>query len=138
MTNAIALAANVASVINGHTKLIDGSYGPDVANYDNAVEIAASLTERTGKLHLGVDRGEYVWPRFDVIEFDVQPGTVVSMGFNGDYYPQGKVAKVSKDHRIVTLENGKRFFRRRLTAAWVNAGTWSLIPGEVDKRNPEF
>lgn len=131
-------AAQITEVINGHTKFADGTYGPDVSSYDNAVEIAASLTERTGKLHLGVDRGEYVWPRFDVIEFDVKAGTEVSMGFNGDYYPQGTVKRVSKDYRIVTLDNGKRFFRRRLTAAWVNEGTWSLIPGVKDERNPSF
>lgn len=129
---------NIAKVINGHTKLEDGSYGPDVADYANACEIAAYLTEKTGKCHLGIDKGEYVWPRFDVIEFDVQPGTIVSMGFNGDYYPQGAVKKVSADKRIVTLENGKRFFRRKLSATWKHEGTWSLIPGTRDERNPSF
>lgn len=128
----------ITSVINGHTKLADGSYGPDVASYDEACDIAEALTKSTGKCHLGVDRGEYVWPRFDVIEFDVKPGTVVSMGFNGDYYPQGKVAKVSDNKRVVTLENGLRFYRRRLSSSWVNEGTWSLIPGTRDERNPSF
>jgi hypothetical protein len=60
------------------------------------------------------------------------------MGFNGDYYPEGKIAKVSADKRIVTLENGKRFFRRRLTSAWVYDKTWSLIAGTRNERNPSF
>lgn len=130
--------ASIVSVINGHTKLADGTYGADVSSYDNAVEIAAHLSTLTGKCHLGVDKGEYVWPRFDVIEFDVKPGTLVSMGFNGDYYPEGAVKKVSDDKRIVTLENGKRFFRRKLSAAWVHDRTWSLVPGVKDERNPSF
>lgn len=129
---------NIGSVINGHIKFEDGSYGPDVIDYDNAQEIAAYLTEKTGKVHLGVDRGSHVWPRFDVIEFDLKPGTIVSMGLNGDFYPQGAVKSVSDSFRIVTLENGKRFYRRKLTSAWVHDGCWSLVPGTINRLNPEF
>jgi hypothetical protein len=39
--------------------------------------------------------------------------------------------------RIVT-SNGLAFYRRRETAAWVNRGTWTLVPGEVNERNPSF
>lgn len=128
----------IVSVINGHTKLANGSEGPRISSYENAVEVAAHLTATTGKFHIGIDYGEWVSPRFNVIEFSIKAGDLVSMGFNGDYYPEGKVAKVSADKRIVTLENGKRFFRRRLSAAWVHDKTWSLVPGTRDERNPSF
>lgn len=129
---------NIESVVNGHIKMADGSRSQDVASYEHACEIAAYLTEKTGKCHLGVDRGQYVWPRFDVIQFDVKPGDLVSMGFNGDYYPQGTVKRVSPDKRIVTLDNEKRFFRRKLSGSWVHDRTWSLVPGVQNRRNPSF
>jgi hypothetical protein len=65
-------------------------------------------------------------------------GDAVSYAFNGDSYPCGYVTKVSKDYRIITTTDGKRFFRRRLSGAWVNGGTWSLVPGHRYEQNPSF
>jgi hypothetical protein len=104
--------------------------------------IAAQLTEATGELHIAVDHGDHVSPRWDVIRAPAV-GDGVSRNFNGDSYPCGKIVKIAADHKqIRTQEEGRPvrvFYRRRHSAAWVEAGgTWALVRGHVAAQNPEF
>lgn len=104
----------------------------------DAERIAASATKATGKTWLACDKGDHVSPRYDVIEAPVV-GQDVSWTFNGDAYPLGKISSVSADHKTVMVEvapGKKRRFARR-GAGWANGG-WSLIPGTVNRQNPEL
>lgn len=100
-------------------------------------EIAAELSKITGKHFIGIDAGSSVSPRYDIKQVP-QVGDEVSSYFNGDAYPEGKIASISKSLKVITLENGKRFYRRRQTGAWINNGTWSLIMGVHNERNPHI
>lgn len=99
--------------------------------------LAAQITEYADELFIGIDNGASVSPRYDVIRAP-KVGAVVSMGFNGDYYPQGKIAKISESLKVITLDNGKRFYRRRETGKWLYERTWTLIQGTKDERNPHI
>lgn len=109
----------------------------DLTSYGQAADVAAYLTETTGRLHIATDAGEWVYPRYDVIE-PPKVGDEVSYAFNGDYYPCGEIVSISESLKVIKTSSGKRFYRRKLTGAWLNNGTWSLIPGHVSRLNPEF
>lgn len=131
----------IETVRNGHIKYVGGErYTTDmVEDFETAEQVANYLTLKTGTCFLPIDRGERVSPRYDVVKFDFKPGDEVSMmGLNVDYYPQGAVKKVSENKRIVTLYNGKRFFRRGLTDSWIYDKCWTLVPGTISELNPEF
>ena len=111
-----------------------------------AEEVAAAL----GPEYVATDAGPYVSPRYDVIALP-KVGDAVSYSFNGDSYPCGHVISISAGpnfRRIVAHEprGGKHvgevrehvFWRRRKTGSWVMNGTWSLVAGHVDERNPSF
>lgn len=122
----------------------------DWKSYAAAEEVATALNKKAGKVqYIATDSGPYVSPRYDVMELP-KVGDAVSYAFNGDYYPCGKIKSMSPGpgfRRIVAGPDftGKdRVFWRRcqngeaVGGAWVNAGTWSLVPGTIEKRNPEF
>ena len=128
----------IAEVVNSYVKYEDGTRD-QITSFERAESVAARLSaEQPDKVWLPVDRGQWTSPRYTVIEFTFKVGDEVSMGFNGDYYPQGKIAKIAKNYRIVTLENGKRFFRRKLSESWKHEGTWGLVHGIRNEWNPEF
>lgn len=100
-------------------------------------KIAAHLTEKLGYLWLPVDRTESTSPRYDVM---VAPrvGDKVSRGFNGDYYPDGEIVKITPTFQIKT-SNGHTFRRVKNTSTWImSGGTWGLVSGHIDERNPHF
>lgn len=67
-----------------------------------------------------------------------QVGEPVSEAFNGDYYPRGVIVKVSKTGAKVTTSTGHVFTRsRKRPSVWAN-GSFSMVPGHHDKRNPHF
>lgn len=100
-------------------------------------EEAASYCKHYAPHLIPADAGPYVWPRYSVVE-PPKVGDLVSYGFNGDAYPCGFVTKISKSLRRVETSEGRVFFRRKLTGSWISGGTWSLIHGHVNKRNPSF
>lgn len=102
-----------------------------------AEEVAAQLTEATGTLYIATDAGPNVSPRFDVIDAPVV-GAKVSKAFNGDYYPEGEIVKVSASLKRVETSTGVVFFRRGKSGAWVEGGTWSMVQGHIERRNREF
>ena len=114
----------------------------DVPSYEYAVKLATSAAANLKKNFIAVDNGPAVHPQFDVIEAPAV-GDDVSKGFNGDYYPIGKIVKISgANQRIVTVDGPYgllKFYRRRLTGSWVQSGgTWGLVAGIVDRLSPEF
>ena len=98
--------------------------------------IAEEITTFTNKLHLGVDYGPSVRPRFDII-LAPAVGDEVSMSFNGDSYPCGKIITISKTMKRITTDTGKVFYRKRQSGVW-SEGTFCMIPGHVNERNPHF
>ena len=65
-------------------------------------------------------------------------GAPVSQGFNGDYYPQGEIAKVSPTGKKITTTTGVVFYRKGQTAAWLAHGTWAMVAGHQSRWNPHF
>jgi len=109
----------------------------DWKDFATVEAVAQEATTFTGKPHVAVDNGTHHYPRFDIAAVP-QVGDPVSYAFNGDSYPCGHVAKVSKT-LIITTTEGKRFYRRKLTGGWkMEGGTWSLTHGHVYKQNPSF
>ena len=53
-----------------------------------------------GNHYLPVDGGAWISPRYDIV-IAPKVGDKVSYGFNGDYYPDGTIAKMSKSFKRV-------------------------------------
>lgn len=115
----------------------------DFPDFEFVTRLAASASRLTGGDWIPVDQGPNQSPRFDVMVCP-KVGDDVSKGFNGDYYPIGKVASISAGptRRVITVDGprGKlRFYRRGLSSGWIQAGgTWGLVRGIVDRYNQEF
>lgn len=110
----------------------------DWKTFEAAQDAAERVSKFTGEEYIAIDGGEYVAPRYDVIRMP-QIGDDVSKSFNGDYYPQGQIAKISKTRKVITTTTGARFYRRGDNGgAWVQAGTWSLTRGHTKRWNESF
>jgi hypothetical protein len=97
--------------------------------------IAKYLTAITGKLYIGTDSGGNSFPRYDIAEVPAI-GDPVSYAFNGDYYPDGVVTKISPK-LMVTTSTGSTYRRRGNSGSWRKAGgTWSLVAGHINRLNP--
>lgn len=113
----------------------------NILSFEEAHDLALSATNlQIGFPHrqyLAFDRGSSCSPRFGLV---VAPtiGEEVSRGFNGDYYPAGKILKISKSFRRIETDTGVVFYRRRLSDVWKNGRTWSMVPGIHDELNPSF
>lgn len=110
----------------------------DMATLEFAEKIAAQLTETQGKVFLATDSGEHVSPRYDVIEAPAI-GDKVSRGFNGDYYPCGEIVKITPKW-MVTTSTGLKFRRQKNSGRWLQSpgGTFGMVGGHIDERNPHF
>lgn len=111
----------------------------DWKDFATVERLAASATKATGKLHIGIDNGPYIAPRYDVAEAP-KVGDKVSYAFNGDYYPDGEIVHVTPGSlRQVKTSTGNTYYRRKQTDSWKQTGgTWSLVQGHIDQRNPCF
>lgn len=109
----------------------------DIKDLDHATKHAAELTIATGDQWIPIDHGKWVAPQYSVAKMPVI-GEDVSYGFNGDYYPDGKIVKVSKTLKVITTSSGKRYYRKRQTNTWLNNKTWALVDGIHDERNPHI
>ena len=109
----------------------------DWKDFETVERLALYMTAATGKTYLPADRSASVSPRYDVIEAP-KVGDPVSYGFNGDYYPCGYITRITKGWRVYTSE-GKTFNRRKNSAGWTMVGgTWGMVAGHIDERNPHF
>lgn len=115
--------------------------GSDMRSFEEATSVADQLTALTGTTYLPFDDGECTSHRFGVIEAP-KIGDDVSYGFNGDYYPCGKITRITPTLRVTaTDERGNKvvFNRVKNSAGWRRVGgTWSMVAGIHDERNPHF
>lgn len=115
----------------------------DWPTFERAEQVAKELNEAAVQTverpYIATDAGPHVSPRFDVIARPLV-GDAVSYGFNGDSYPDGKIIKVSgKEFRIITTDTGSVYYRRKQSGGWKKqGGTWSLLAGHRNERNPHF
>lgn len=125
--------------------VVEGSYpgqGYDTVRHttfsmDAAESKAQQISVLTGELYIATDSGPNCLPRFDVVRAP-RIGDEVSYCFNGDSYPSGVITKISKSLKRVETSEGKVFYRRKQTGAWLNNGTWALVQGHVKTLNPHF
>lgn len=116
----------------------------DPTNYENrndwkTFEQAQDIAKALGDGFIAIDAGAYVSPRYDVIELP-KLGDDVSYGFNCDYYPCGKIVKISKapGYKRIATSDGSVFYRRAASGSWIKNQTWVMVKGVVNERNPEF
>ena len=121
--------------------------GSDMKSFEEAEKYAEACTKLTGETYLAFDNGAGTSHRYGIM---VPPkvGDDVSYGFNGDYYPCGKVVRITPGWRIYTSDDTKSdasnrkhlmFNRKGKTSGWkMKGGTWGLVKGIVDERNPSF
>jgi hypothetical protein len=109
----------------------------DLASMEEASLLALSLTEQSGHDFIAIDRGDYHWPQYGVVAAP-RIGDLVSISFNGDRHPCGQIKSISKTLKVITTTNGRTFYRRGKSAAWINDGTWTMIPGHVSSQNESF
>lgn len=112
----------------------------DITSFEHAEQIAsqANALIGAGTALIPIDSGEHCWPRYDVVEAS-KVGDKVSRCINGDYYPDGEIVKVSgQNSRIVTTSTGRKYYRRRLSGAWIADKFYSMVSGHISRLNPEF
>jgi len=110
----------------------------DWKSMERAEEVAAQLNAAAGfRRYIATDAGGNVYPRYDVI---VCPaiGDEVSKTFNGDYYPEGTIAKISASLKRIETTTGAVFTRKRATGQWIQHRTWALVAGVHNDMNPSF
>ena len=105
--------------------------------FETVTKIAKELTEATGRHFIGTDAGSSTAPRYDIVEVP-KVGDDVSYAFNGDSYPCGQIKSISDSLRLITTTDGSKFYRVRQTGCWRMNGTWSLVAGVHNERNPHF
>lgn len=109
----------------------------DFKTFADATRIAHSATQNLGTQFVPVDNGPGVSPRYDVAQVP-KVGEKVSYSFNGDSYPDGEIVKVSKTLQITT-STGNVYRRRKMTGSWLRTGgTWWLVRGHINERNPHI
>lgn len=126
---------------NDNSKYQDAGYQNrnDLATMSMAETIAKAITASKNfeGTYIATDAGDHCHPRFDIKRLP-QVGDPVSYGFNGDAYPCGHIASISKTLKVIVTDGGHKFYRVRQTGCWRMDGTWSLIGGHVSKQNPHF
>jgi hypothetical protein len=108
----------------------------DWESLEEVENLAAKLTEITGKLHMGEDSGPNVSPRFDIF-CPPAVGDKVSYAFNGDYHPDGEIVRITPSWMVIT-STGSKYNRKKNSGTWKKVGgTWSLVSGHISRQNPE-
>lgn len=109
----------------------------DWTSLDEVQRLARYVTAMTGDVYLGVDKGDHISPRFNVVKAP-KVGEKVSRMFNGDAYPAGEIVKITKGWQITT-STGKKFRQVKQTGSWREVrGPFWLIAGHVYEKNPHF
>lgn len=113
-------------------------YRGDFETFADAQAVADELNGllSTDK-YIATDAGRCRSPRYDVVARP-QIGDKVSYAFNGDSYPCGSIIKISPTLKKISTTTGDTFYRVRKTGSWKKNGTWSLISGHHNERNPSF
>ena len=115
--------------------------GSDLKSYAEAEVIAHQITVLTGETYIAFDDGPGTSHQFGCMPL-LKIGEDVSYGFNGDYYPCGKIVRITPSLRIIAekADGSKSVFnRRKQSSRWVKVGgTWSLVKGIHNDRNESF
>lgn len=112
----------------------------DFKTFDIAEQMAAKCNAlKDGETYIATDAGSGCSPRYDVQRVP-KVGEAVSKGFNGDYYPCGKIVSVGTGSKmIIKTDTGAVFYRRRTSGGWLmQGGTWWLVLGTHNDKNREF
>ena len=109
----------------------------DWKTLEAAQEVAEAASVFEGVDYIAIDSGANTFPRFDVIRAP-SIGDAVSYSFNGDTYPCGYIATISKSLKKITTSTGKTFYRSKQFGCWLMNRTWSMINGHIEERNPHF
>ena len=138
----VAISASTECPTHAARLATPGSYETrnDWGSMERAERVAGELNKNApagSPTWIATDAGSGVSPRYDVIPAPAV-GDLASYAFNGDCTPCGKIASVSKSLRVVKTDDGSTFYRKRLTGTWKMGGTWSLVSGHHDERNPSF
>ena len=141
----IRLDGKIVHVTESYKEAINLSYSKSVTiedrhdwkNFEEVSKIAVELSVLKNTEHLAVDQGDWISPRFNVIKAP-KIGDKVSQCFNGDSYPEGEIVKVTPSWQVTT-STGKKFRRVKKSSTWLRAGgTFAMIIGHYDERNPSF
>lgn len=129
----------VTEKLSDEQRALPHTYRWDFKTLADAEMVAAEATAlNDGNVYIAQDGGESISPRFDVVRAPAK-GDPISYAFNGDYYPDGHIKSISKTGKKITSTTGRSYYRtREHSAKWRYAGTWTLVYGHHDKRNPEF
>ena len=125
----------------------------EIFNYQDAELIKAVMEKDGGTyqiiqngrdqrelLEFANDEGTYSEPKPNFRVFKMPAvGDKVSFGFNGDWYPCGEIAKISKTFKKIATNTGEIFWRKGKGKSWMReGGTWSMTKGHYNERNPHF
>jgi len=107
---------------------------------DGGVYQIIEKRERRELVAFNNDQGTYSEPKPTYIVYKMpEVGAPISYGFNGDWYPCGEIAKISKTFKKITSTTGEDFNRKACGTAWcIPGGTWSMTGGHHEARNPHF
>lgn len=108
----------------------------NIKDLEHAKSIADQITVINERPFIACDRGPDITPRYWVALVP-QPGDKVSYSYNGDVYPDGVVVKITHNYRRVQTSTGNVYWRKKQTGSWIRR-PWSLVPGHINKRNPDF
>jgi hypothetical protein len=114
-----------------------GVSGWDIKSFKHADQIAKKATKEKGEPFIATDEGSHTSPRYNVMKM-YKVGDKISYGFNGDTYPDGYVARISKNLKVITSTTGSKYYRLRKSGSWRKEGTWFIGPGHVFEQNPSF
>lgn len=109
----------------------------DFKSLEQAQEVADAASNFDGIDYIATDSGYGVSPRYDVIQ-SPEVGDPVSYSFNGDTYPCGHIKSISKSLKVITVTDGRKFYRYRASGSWISRGIWFLVQGHISERNPHF
>lgn len=109
----------------------------DWKTLEAAQEVADAASVFSGIEYIAIDAGANTFPRFDVIRAP-SIGDPVSYTFNGDYYPCGYIASISKSAKKITTTTGETFYRSKQSGSWLMGRTWAMIKGHISVMNPHF
>lgn len=113
-----------------------GHTNPETREHFQSFEEAVAFCERHPEF-LPVDRDRWTWPQYAIVE-KPKVGELCSKAFNGDSYPAGHIASISKTLKKITTTTGLSFYRNGHGEGWRQGGTWWLVRGHHSERNPSF
>ena len=105
---------------------------------EQAESRAIQLTEETGNPYVAY-KSTFAFKPY-IVSAMPKVGDDVSMTFNGDSYPVGKIVRISKTYNRITTDEGVRFTRVGPNS-WKQGGkkgAFSLIVGIHEEQNPHF